>query len=406
MSSVYGAGGVLAVEPEVIANAVNRVLAWSRARRYLGWSKHDALNSPVLRTVFGWARWPRIIAIQLVSRAPFNVRPLLGVRQAPNPKGLALFALGLLDLYRLSRAEESLREARALMERLVDLRSPTASGGNAWGYHYPWQDLGFYAPPGTPNAVVTAFVCEAFLEAYRTTSNTRYLEIVEGAVPFFLRDLAVLKDEPEQLCLAYMPFPMRMRVMDVSALIAAVLAQWAQVAGEGGYLATASRLARYVGERQTSEGAWFYTDPPGDSPVRHDNYHTGFILDALHRYMRASEDRSLESTYRRGLEFYARHHFTAEGAPRWMSDQEYPHDIHGAAQGILTFSRHLIDHPGFANRIVKWSLDNMYDPEGRFYYQQRRFYTNRFTEMRWCNGWMVRALAAHLRALGGADEAN
>jgi hypothetical protein len=37
-----------------------------------------------------------------------------------------------------------------------------------------------------------------------------------------------------------------------------------------------------------------------------------------------------------------------------------------------------------------------YDLEGRFYYQQTRFYTKKFTFLRWCNAWMCRALASHL----------
>jgi hypothetical protein len=148
-----------------------------------------------------------------------------------------------------------------------------------------------------------------------------------------------------------------------------------------------------VVRRQTAQGAWFYTDPPGDSHIRHDNYHTGFILDALRRYMQASGDREFEPHYRQGLDFYARHHFTAQGAPRWMSDTEYPYDIHGAAQGIITFSRHRDRYPDLAARIVAWTLANMYDGAGRFYYQQTRWYTKRFTLLRWCNAWMARALA-------------
>ena len=47
-----------------------------------------------------------------------------------------------------------------------------------------------------------------------------------------------------------------------------------------------------------------------------------------------------------------------------------------------------------AERIAGWTLANMYDPRGFFYYQKRRFYTKRFNLLRWCNGWMARALAA------------
>ncbi len=384
------------------AQVCDAVLAWSGAQQWRGWNKHDGLNSPLLRALLGWGKWPRILAIQAVMRAPVNLRPLLRVPRTYNPKGLALFAQACLDRYRAGGDARHLATATALLDLLGRLASPGPWSGTCWGYQYPWQDPGFHAPAATPNAVVSAFVCEAFLDAFEVTGRADYLDTVTRALPFFLRDLTVLKDEPDELCLAYMPLPMRMRVLDVSILVASVLARHARASGESAHAVTARRLACYVVRRQTAAAAWYYTDPPGDSPIRHDNYHTGFILDALARYMDATGERDWEGAYAAGLAFYARELFTPQGAPRWMSDVEYPYDIHGAAQGILTFARHGADHPGLAARVGAWALANMYDPEGRFYYQRTRLYTKRFTLLRWCNAWMARALARYAVVTGGA----
>jgi uncharacterized protein YyaL (SSP411 family) len=390
-----------AVAPSVerIDQVLDDVYAWSRARDYLGYNKHDGLNSPILRALLGWGRWPRMTAIQGVMRFPVNVRPLLMVRPTANPKGLALFARGLLDRHRATGTPEHLSEARQLLTRLRSLASPGEWGGSCWGYPYPWQDPGFYAPTGTPNAVVTSFVCNAFLDAWEVTGDASYLDTVERAIPFFLRKLTVLKDTPDELCLGYMPMPMTMRVMDVSILIGSVLARHAAASGMRDHMETARRLIRYVVRRQTAEGAWFYTDPPGDSRIRHDNYHTGFILDALEDSMEATGEREWAPSLERGLAFYATRLFNADGSPRWMSDRDFPHDIHGAAQGILTFSRHRGEYPGLAERIAGWALDRMYRPEGRFLYQETRFFRKRFTLTRWCNAWMARGLAALRKAL-------
>lgn len=377
----------------LLLDVLRSVHAYSRARGWQGNEKHDALNSPALWRWFGSRRWTRLLATQGVMRFPLNLRPLFGVPPAHNPKGVALFAQSMLDRAALTTDPADRREADALLELLLSLAVPAPSGALAWGYLYPWQDLGFYAPRGTPNAVVSAFACEALLDAYEEGGDPRWLDAVGGAARFFLADLTRLRDEREELCLSYMPLPMRMRVMDVSILIGAVLARYARHAGRRDLNDPAERLVRYVVARQTPDGAWFYTDPPGDSPIRHDNYHTGFILDALWRWMQTTGDRSHAHAYRRGLDFYCRHLFADDGAPRWMSDREYPHDIHGAAQGILTFARHQAEYPGLADRIAAWSLAHMYDPEGRFYYQRTRLFTKRFTFMRWCNAWMARALA-------------
>jgi hypothetical protein len=380
------------------ADRIDRVLddlyAWSRSRDYTGYNKHDGLNSPILRVLLGWGRWPRMVAIQGVMRFPVNLRPMLMVPPTANPKGLALFAQGLLDRYQATGRKEHLFQARELLTRLSTLTSPGEWSGLCWGYPYPWQDPGFYAPTGTPNAVVTSFVCNAFLHAWEATGDTSHLDTVELAIPFFLRDLAVLKDTREELCLGYMPMPMTMRVMDVSILIGSVLARHAAASGNQDRMDTARRLIRYVVRRQTAEGAWFYTDPPGDSRIRHDNYHTGFILDALEQSMEVTREREWKQALERGLAFYATRLFNGDGSPRWMSDRDHPHDIHGAAQGILTFSRHRAAYPGLAERIAGWALDKMYCPEGRFLYQETRYSRKQFTLMRWCNAWMARGLAA------------
>ena len=383
-------------DPDIkrIRSVLDAVLDYSEAQAWQGFDKHDALNSPILNALMGWSRVTRIIAIQSVMRFPVNPRPLLLCPRTFNPKGLALFISGLLDREAADGNPAHLVRVAHLIRKLDELAVKTASGGIAWGYQYPWQDLGFFAPRGTPNAVVTAFVCEAFLAAHRRLREPALLARVEAAIPFFLGDLRKLKDEPDELCLSYMPLTMTMRVLDVSILIASVLAQFARQAYRPEWLPTARRLAGYVVNRQTAYHAWFYTDPPADSPVRHDNYHTGFILDALARYMEATGDYQWRERYANGLAFYADHLFEPNGAPRWMSDRRYPYDIHGAAQGILTFARHMDTHGELARNIARWALDEMYNADGRFYYQKTRWFTKKFTQLRWCNAWMVRALAA------------
>lgn len=386
--------------PVAVRDALLATLRWSRERNYCGHEKHDGLNSPLLMRVCGGHRLTRLLAIQAVMRSPLDLRRLLRVRPHHNPKGLALFAQAWLDLADsdVARRAQHLSCANEVLEMLLEHRSGRGHlHGRAWGYWYPWQDPGFYAATGTPNAVVSAFACEALLDAHERLPDPRWLQAVDEAIDFFTCDLPRLKESADELCLGYMPMPMTMRVMDVSILIASVLARHARASGDPRQMPTARRLLTYVMRQQTDYHAWWYTDPPGDSHIRHDNYHTGFILDALWRWMAASGEREHEARYWQGLDYYRNHLFGAGGEPHWMNDQRYPFDIHGAAQGIITFARHPERYPGFAMRIADWALTHMYDPQGRFYYQQRRHYTKRFTFMRWCNAWMARALAVLLK---------
>jgi len=385
------------IESESIITKIDPILdqvyKWSSDRDYRGYNKHDALNSPILKIILGWGKWTRIFAIQGIMRFPVNLRPIVFVPNTYNSKGLSLFVRGLLFRYKTHQNDRYLVEAENLLSTLCKLRSSGKWSGACWGYHYPWQDLGFYAKTNTPNAVVTCFVCEAFLDAYRITNNQKYLDIVSDSIQFLLNDLIVLKDTATELCLSYMPVPMKMRVMDVSILIGAIISQYCSLSNNMEHTKTSKRLVNYVINQQTEYGAWYYTDPPQDSPIRHDNYHTGFILDALWRYMQVTNDNSCQDAYFQGLEFYANSLFDINGAPKWMSDKNFPHDIHGAAQGVITFSKHLDMYPGLSEKIALWALNNMYNNCGRFYYQQTPIYKKRFTLLRWCNAWMSLALA-------------
>jgi rhamnogalacturonyl hydrolase YesR len=282
--------------------------------------------------------------------------------------------------------------------------------GYCWGYNWDWQDLGFFAPFGSPNCVVTTFVGQAFLDGYECTGQERYLEIARSAVEFIRQDLKVLYEDEHMKCVSYVPSrDITMVVMDVSALAGAMIARVAHHTAEKALNAEARKLVNYVVDKQTDYGAWFYTHPPGDSPVKHDNYHTGFILDAILDYELATGDDSFRAAYRHGLNFYQEKLFLPDGAPRWMSDRDYPFDIHGSGTGTGTFSRAArFEVPAYleqAYRIARWAIDHMQAEEGYFYYQKGRYWTKTYTLMRWCNAWMAHGLSHLLLAARTVSKA-
>lgn len=389
---------------EALSNVQRRVLDVARECDYEGFSKHDALNAAWLETFAGSSRWLRLLAIQFVMRFPINVRPVLGVRRARNPKGIALFARALMSRHRVLGDPESAAEARALLHWLVD----HPSGGfrwACWGYPYPWQDIGFFAPRNYPNRVVTSFVVHALLDGYEVFQDTRLLQVAIEGVRFLLEAPRTLYQDSERRCVSYVPDDKSdWIVLDVSALAGAAAARLAAIDGDGRLLEESGRLIRYVVSKQTDYGAWFYAEPPSTSHITHDNYHTGFILDAIQGYTGWARSDEFADAHRRGLRFYREHLFEADGAPRFMDKVRYPFDIHGAAQGIITFSlAGGIDegYGEFSSQILRWTLLNMFDPStGWFFYQKRRFFRTRIPLLRWCQAWMAWALAIHLEQRG------
>jgi hypothetical protein len=397
---------VALTDPATVAPVLDRTLRTGRDVDYEGYSKHDALNSPLLERLAGSSRLRRLAATQVVTRSPVDLRPLLRVRTARNAKGLSLFARALLARHRLTGAPNDAAQAAMLLDWLCEHPSPPAAGADAllgpsWGYPYPWQDVGFFAPRDLPNRVVTSFVGHALLDGFATLGRQRYLDAARGATEFLLRAPRTLYEDADRRCVSYVPDEqIEWIVMDVSALSGALVARVGAITGDRATIDEGARLVRYVVSKQTPGGAWFYADPPSDSHLGHDNYHTGFILDALLVHHQATGSDEFEDARRRGLTFYATRLFEPDGAPRYTSDRRWPVDIHGCAQGIITFSlsqAHDGEGGDLADRVLAWTLGTMWDPRtGWFAYQKRRLFRTHIRELRWCQGWMSWALACYL----------
>lgn len=386
---------------EKIQSVFKKTITFVEIEDYKGYNKYDALDSQLLSWLSFNNKYLRLVFSQLVMRSPINIRTLCLIPKTRNPKGIALFASAYLNIYMAHRNVSDLKKAEKLLLWLIENQAHGYSG-SCWGYQYPWQDVGFFAPANLPNRVVTYFVCSALLDGYEVTGKEQYLATVKDAVKFILDDPKILYEDTTKKCMSYVPVDeINWIVMDVSALCGALLSRLYQIKPEERLAAEARKLINYVVDKQTEYGAWFYTHPAGDHRKTHDNYHTGYIVDAILDYTNYTGDKSFLNNYMQGIEYYRDHLFLSTGAPKWMNDKTYPHDIHGSAQGILSFIRaSQIDenYEKIAWKIADWAIENMYDNKhGYFYYQKYRFYTKKFTLMRWCNAWMLIALSSLLR---------
>jgi hypothetical protein len=104
----------------------------------------------------------------------------------------------------------------------------------------------------------------------------------------------------------------------------------------------------------------------------------------------------LKSSLKRGYAYWRERFFLADGWPKYYHDALYPADAHAAATAIVTLLE-LRDldgaAPSFAKTIADWTVRNLRDARGFFYYQRRRFYTVHTPYMRWTQAWMLYALA-------------
>ena len=387
--------------------------AWCRERGHAGHDPFDALNSRLFRaTPLKYSRLARLAWTQAFKRSPVNLRSLALVPEGRNAKGTALFALAALSRFRATGREDYELEARTLLDELLAARIQTEKGA-AWGYNFDWQGRAFYAPKGTPTVVPTAFAVRALVEATKTLDTPGeegtvsggvwpYLTAATGACRFILEQLNRSDETDEEVCFSYTPLD-RTRVFNASLLAGEALAAVGAVTGPKVWPDYALRAARYVMRRQRADGSWAYGADSYQSWA--DNFHTAFVLTSLVRILRDcapqletdEETRAeIEAAVSRGYRFWREGFFLADGWPKYYHHVAHPADAHSAGAALVAFAElgeREPDAQELAQRVASWTLRELYDPRGFFYYQKRRLRTVRTPYMRWSQAWMAYGMA-------------
>ena len=369
---------------DLFQTAYDQLLTWCRDHDFAGHDPFDALNSTIFQaTPLANSRNARLIWTQLVKRSPIDLRNLSCVPAQRNAKGIALFVLATL--------KRSQQDARQLLSELLKLKLDGYSGA-AWGYNFDWQSRNFFAPRGTPTIVPTAFAARAFIDHGD-------VQIARSVCEFILRDLPRPVDTESEICFSYAPNSST-RIFNASLLAGEVLACAGKATGEGELCEVATRAARYVVNHQRADGSWSYGTEATQSWI--DNFHTAYILFSLKRIIEACPGGSeFQPSLERGYRYWTSNFFLAEGWPKYYDDNPYPADAHAAASAIVTLVEcRKLDETSLnmAQNVARWTIQNLRDERGFFYYQRRRFYTIRKPYMRWTQAWMLYALARLLES--------
>ena len=384
-----------------IEHSFSDLLAWCRQRDFAGYDPFDGLNSRAFQlTPFIHSQTARLLWTQVFKRSPLNLRPLALVPPQKNAKGLALFALAGLANYRRLKTIEAETEARKLIDELCRARVQGQSG-TAWGYSFAWQSRNFFAPQGTPMIVPTAFAARALLEAYGSFADDEYLRLARSTCDFIVKDLKRTIESEDEVCFSYSPSD-HTQIFNASLLAAETLASVSALTGETDFCELANRAARYVVRSQREDGSWAYGAESGQQWV--DSFHTAYVLLSLSRISKACVNAGVDirSALQRGYSFWSERFFLADGWPKYYHDSLYPADAHAAASAIITLLElRELDNGSLplARTIAAWTIRNLRDARGFFYYQRRRFYTVHTPYMRWSQGWMLYALARLLEEM-------
>lgn len=388
----------LASVSPLVHGSLIKLERWVEEHRYEAYEPFDGLSSPLRRLTFGNLFLDRLL-MQAVRQSPINLRPLVGIKPLPSTKGRGYMAAGYFAMYRLTDDATYRRRAVDSLEWLMAHKSPKFRE-YSWANHFDFASRAGRYSKHESIIVWSSLIGQAFLDGYEILGDRRYLGVAESVCRWIL---ALPREKTSSgTCLSYYAIAQSC-VHNANMLGAAMLARTWRHSRRPEYLEAAAEAVRYTCTRQLSDGAWLY----GEDPRYHwiDGFHTGYNLDALKCYIESTGDETYRDHMRGGLEYYTRHFFREDGCPRYYHDRTQPIDSQCAAQGIETLSRFAEIDPGcldLAQRVAAWTIRNMQDRDGHFYYRLYPVLKAKAPMLHWAQATMYRALSELLTRLSQA----
>ena len=265
-----------------------------------------------------------------------------------------------------------------------------------WGSSFDIQIGGVFSSKNTPNSVSTSFAGISLIDYYSVNKSGFILDLIKRVREDIFKVFLVDNDNSFFL---YSTQHSNI-IINQNALVLRFLFLSDKISPltDNQFGICKKILSEVILSKQTKEGFWPYNI---DSNQRLDfDYHQGFIIEALIDISNNERCKSslISKTIERGLYFYKNSLFHPSGRSTWKRYGNWPVDIHDLCQGIVTFSKSgNKEDVFFADTIISWTLKNMRDKSGYFYYHRWPRFTNKIYYNRWSQSWACLALATNLR---------
>ena len=391
-----------------IYNNFNALKHYCESEDFKGWDPYDGLNSKVLQKILPLKHSAllRLVVIQGFKRCPWNLRRMFLVPKQHNAKGIGLFLQGYCNLLKIvtkdntlastiGTTEQILEKIHYLSDLLISMQSKGYHGA-CWGYNFDWQSRRlFLFPAYCPTVVATCFCASALFEAYELTKKKEYLDVALDCANFILKDLH-FDDYKGEKMISYSPLQGNYLVSNASLLGSKVLAYCYKYTKKDEYLEIARSSVKACCLGQAEDGSWTYSQVPPKQWI--DSFHTGYNLDGLMAYEKLTGDKSFHDNIEKGFDFYIKNFFNEDGSPKYYHNEQYPIDIHCPGQLLVTLHslNKYDDYYHLADKVLEWTIKNMQDKKGYFYYQLKKSKNSKIPYMRWSNAFMFYAMSYYL----------
>lgn len=393
--------------PSEILKCVLKLDSWITQNGWKGYDPYDIKAVPWVLNLTEkgnnsrfWALF-RELVFEFFYTFPLFSRNLLRINRDINPKAMGLFSTGYLDLYKITDDKAFLEKSLYCLDWLMNSKIKI-NGGSGWGYPFEWQS-GQRIPRNTPNGIVTTAVGDAFWNFYQYTNDKKYLDECTR-ICRFLVSLPVDKIDAERICFSYTPVFMN-HVHNLNLFVAEFLIKTGMKVNNSDWIKSGKRAVNYTVSSQLEDGLFDYNGPPEPAQKHYDNYHTGFVLRMLHSICQLIEREDVKLALKKSYNNYISNFFDGETIPKLTPQKKYRIDIHSCAESILCLSTLSDIFPEAiqrAGKILNWSIKNLQDNSGYFYYGilKSRLTGLKFRStipyLRWGQAWMLRAISRYL----------
>ena len=361
-----------------------------------GWDPFDALNSKVFNaTPLARSAFARLAWTQLLKRSPINFRRILDIAPTTNAVTLALAT----EIY---RRDGQLARATEIVDQLLSLATDEEGGASAWGYPFAWQAKAFYVPKDAPNVIATAYAVRELVN-WQGQLQGRAETAIVSAAHYVATTLARISPRGQRF-LAYVANSDAM-VHNANLWAAFVLSAGWKIAGNENWRQMAVDAVQYTLKAQREDGSWVYGEAAHHQFT--DGFHTGYVLEALHRLGHADPSLNFEAQIARGFDFYLHQLIAPDGTARYYAKNSYPVDGNCAAQFIITLDAlgKMQNHLPVARLVLEKIIETLWlEKHGKFAYQKSKWVLNEIDYPRWTQIWLALALKIVANAQGSAEQ--
>ncbi len=395
----------IAPAAENVSGVLTNFTGWLKSYGETSWDHQSFFAGTVGRGAKALYYKNKLLGTAAVAPMIFSEGFLPGARRLFHhrirlPIADAHYAMGFAFLHEATGEAKHLETAVHFLRELEKSRSPGFKEFG-WGYPFDWVTRVGVIKTGTPLITTTPYVFEAFLQVHKLQPRDEWEKILKSIIRHATTDIKDFKFSETANTCSYTPYDQG-KIVNASAYRATMLVSGAKFFNDDSLLKIADRNVNFVLETQNADGSWPYAVDGVRDFV--DHFHTCFVMKALAKIYLQTRDEKIRSALARGVDYYLKNLFGADGMPRPFSKAPrltiYQCELYDCAECInlcLLLKKDFPQLQKTLDTVIAGILKNWIKPDGSFRSRKLKFGWDNVPMHRWAQSQMFRSLAFYLR---------